>query len=64
MALKDESPDYKRGYRDGIAHMKDLNDELACMDVLLGDKKLKDLSQRQLLKLGEKTVAKLKAQGK
>lgn len=64
MAFKDESSDYQRGYRDGIAYMNDLNDELACMDVLLGDKKLEDLSQRQLTKLGEEAVAKLKAQGK
>lgn len=48
--------DYDRGFRDGIAHMQQLEDEAAILDVIFSSKTRDDLSRRQI-KLLDKCVS-------
>lgn len=51
MNLEDESEDYQRGFRDGVKHREDQEDEAMIMQVLFCKLGREDLNPRQLAKL-------------
>ena len=51
-----DSPDYVKGFHDGIKYMEELEDEASLLDVLFGIKKLEDLSPKQLKRLSPRQI--------
>lgn len=59
-----ENDDYRRGFRDGVRYMNDMEDEAAVMELLFGARKLEDMSPKQLQRLSPDQIARLKEDGK
>ncbi len=49
--FENETEDYKRGFRDGVKYMQDMEDEAAILEVIFGSKTREDLSERQLRRM-------------